>query len=46
MAQPQFNQRQKDISKLLREKRMNLGGKLQNRGPVKAAFANRKMGGR
>ena len=46
MAQPQFNQRQKDISKLLREKSMNLGGKLKNRGPVKVAFANRKMGGR
>ncbi|MBF0121886.1 MAG: hypothetical protein HQL21_00590 [Candidatus Omnitrophica bacterium] len=46
MTQPQVNQRQKDIARLLREKRTNMSQQLKNRGSFKAAFANRKMGGR
>ena len=46
MAQPQFNQRQKDISRLLREKKSGYGAQLKGRAPVKAGFAARKMGGR
>ncbi len=46
MAQPQFNQRQKDIARLVREKRSLKGDQLKAMKPMKLQAAFMKKGGR
>jgi hypothetical protein len=46
MAQPQFNQRQKDIARLLRQQQNLKGDRLKSMKPFKLQAAYMKKGGR